>query len=254
MLSLLRKNLLYTDISRDIVEHDEDIDADLFTIDGREVYRGSIDPRYTHADLDVHWLYDDALKRVGLIEYDMNDRTISETLWIYENPYSTYFQEPGWTTKNQTVWSKLSNEAYQDCLEHDFERLVDMSLSGDTRIILPSMLSNPPKEMFECQSCQKRTLSLPNGCLTVKKLSFSGIFSLFLDDSFIIYYPPPTSAVWTTLGLRRDDDQTLPEQQLGEQQESPPSDSPLKSNSPEQEEPQAQSHPELPQAPHPPHP
>jgi len=212
MLSRLRKDLMYQDINRDIVEHDEDIDAELLTMDGKEVYQGSIDPRYTQHNLDVHWLYDDSLKRVGLVEYDSYDRSISETLWIHENPYATYFQEPSWATSKKTIWSKLSNEAYQDCLNEDFDKLVEMSLTGDTRIILPFMLQNPPKEIYECEACKKRTLSLPSSCPSVKKLEFSGIFSLFLDDSFVICYPPSNSVVWSTLGLRHDDDQSLPVQ------------------------------------------
>ena len=184
MLSRLRKDLLYTDVNRDIVEHDEDIDAELLTLDGREVYCGAIDPRYTSHNLDVHWLYDEALKRVGLLEYDAYDRSISETLWIHDNPYATYFQEPGWTTSSKTVWSRLSNEAYQDCLEHDFSNLAEMSLRGDTRIILPDMLSNPPDGIYACEACDKRTLSLPSSCSAVKKLSFSGVLYLFLDDFF----------------------------------------------------------------------
>lgn len=226
MLSRLRKDLMYKDLTRDIVEHDEDIDAELLTLDGREVYCGAIDPRYTPHDLDVHWLYDDALKRVGLIEYDSHDRDISETLWIYDNPYATYFQEPGWATTNRTVWSKLSNEAYQDCLEHDFSNLVEMSLYGDTRIILPYMLTNPHTEIYECESCNKRTLSLPSSCPSVKKFLFSGIFSLFLDDSFVICTPPHDSVVWSTLHLRHDDDQSSPAQQQEEQQPPPHADSP----------------------------
>ena len=210
---------MYQDINRDIVEHDEDIDAELLTMDGKEVYQGSIDPRYTKHNLDVHWLYDDSLKRVGLVEHDSYDRSISETLWIYENPYATYFQEPGWGTSKKTIWSKLSNEAYQDCLNDDFEKLVEMSLTGNTRIILPFMLSNPPKEIYECEACKKRTLSLPSSCQSVKKLEFSGIFSLFLDDSFVICYPPSNSVVWSTLGLQHDDDQSLPAQQQEPEQE-----------------------------------
>lgn len=217
---------MYKDIHQDIVEHDDDIEAELFTIDGKEVYQGSIDPRYTEHNLDVHWLYDDALKRVGLTEYESYDRSVSETLWIYDNPYATYFQEPGWTTSGKTIWSKLSNEAYQDCLEDDFEKIVDMSLAGNTRIILPHMLSNPPSEIYECECCDKRTLSAPSKCSAVKKLEFSGVFSLFLDDSFVICYPPPNSAVWSTLGLRRDDDQSLQAPLPEGEQEPPRSESP----------------------------
>ena len=227
---------MYEDVTRDVVEHDEDIDAELLTLDDREVYCGAIDPRYTSHELDVHWLYDDSLKRVGLIEYDSHDRSVSETLWIYDNPYATYFQETGWTTTNRTVWSKLSNEAYQDCLEHDFSNLVDMSLYGDTRIILPYMLTTPHTDIYECESCNKRTLSLPSSCPSVKKFSFSGIFSLFLDDSFVICTPPHNSVVWSRLQLlRRDDDQSSPAQQQEQQQASPQVESPPLPPSSEQE-------------------
>lgn len=255
MLSRLRKDLMYKDVTHDIVEHDEDIDAELLTLDGREVYCGAIDPRYTPHNLDVHWLYDDALKRVGLIEYDSHDREISETLWIYDNPYATYFQEPGWITTNRTVWSKLSNEAYQDCLEHDFANLVEMSLYGDTRIILPYMLTTPHTDIYECESCHKRTLSLPSSCPSVKKFSFSGIFSLFLDDSFVICTPPQNSVVWSTLHLRHDDDQSLPAQQQEQQQAPPHSESPpLQANSEGPPESQAPLPPASPRPPHSPRP
>jgi len=46
MFSLLRKGLVYKDISPDILEHDEDIDADQWVYDDREVYRGRFDPIY----------------------------------------------------------------------------------------------------------------------------------------------------------------------------------------------------------------
>lgn len=235
MLSQLRKDLLYTDTSRDIVEHDEDIDADLITLEGRDVYQGSIDPRYASHKLDVHWLYDDTLKRVGLVEHESHDRTISVCLWFYENPYATYLQEPGWITSTNTIWSRMSNEAYQDCLETDFEKMVEMSLYGDTRIVLPYMLAYPITEMYECSSCQKRTLSSPSSCSSVKKLSFSGKFCVFLDDSFVICHPPPNSAIWSTLHLQHDDDQSLQPEQLPEQEpQPPPRDSPPRSPSSEE--------------------
>ena len=66
MLSVLRKGLVYNNISTDIVEHDLDVDADQWSYDGKDVYRGSVDPEYLSKDLNVYWLYNDNLKRVGL--------------------------------------------------------------------------------------------------------------------------------------------------------------------------------------------
>jgi len=247
MLSQLRKDLLYADTRRDIVEHDEDIDADLILLEGREVYQGAIDPRYTNQRLDVHWLYDDSLKRVGLIEYESYDRSVSKCLWFYDNPYATLLQEPGWTTSTRTIWSRMSNEAYQDCLDTDFENLVEMSLKGDTRLILPHMLASPILEIFECESCGKRTLSAPSSCSSVKKIEFSGKFCVFLDDSFVICHPPPDSCIWSTLHLRHDDDDQKQQQAQELQPPSPPASPP-----PSSEEPvESPSPPLLPH--HPPH-
>jgi hypothetical protein len=75
MFSFLRKGLLYKDISPDILEHDEDLDADQWTYEDKDVYRGSFDPRYTKDNLNVYWLYDDNLNRVGLAEHEADDET-----------------------------------------------------------------------------------------------------------------------------------------------------------------------------------
>ena len=59
MLSRLRKGLIYTDTDPDVLDHDDDLDAELYTYEKRQVYRGRYDPRYTKEDLDVHWLYNE---------------------------------------------------------------------------------------------------------------------------------------------------------------------------------------------------
>lgn len=201
MQSVRRPGLIYP-IEQGIAEHDDGIDADLVEFGGHEVYQGAIDPRFTSHDLDVHWLYDDTTNRMGLVEYETQDRTRFSVLWIYSNPYSTFFQEPGWTSKNTTVWSKLSNEAYQDCLNDDFVTFLDMTLGSKTRVILPHMLSDIPTEYYECSECKKRSLSVLHGCTAVKKIPFSSTSFLFLDDTFVIYDPPSDSKVYATATRR----------------------------------------------------
>ena len=170
MLSRLR-NLIYTDIDPDVLDHDDDLDAELYTYEGREVYRGRYDPRYTSFDLDVHWLYDDTGKRVGLAEYDSNDFSKNSVLWYRENPWSTMLQED-WKSKGKTLWSMMSNEAYQDCLEDDFETVVERSLTGPYSLVFPNLKPT------------KKSTNL-----------------LFLDDSFILYDFPNNSRVWDLLSL-----------------------------------------------------
>ena len=191
MLSRLRKGLMYTDTDPDVLDHDDDLDAELFTYDKRQVYRGRYDPRYTKEDLDVHWLYDDNGKRVGLVEYESADFSISSILWYRNNPYATMFQDDSWVSQDKTLWSLLSNEAYQDCLEDDFKTVIERSLGGPYHLVFPSTIGNP-YEYYQCEKCGKKTLSLDGNCPTVKKRTPSSYSSLFLDDSFILYSHLPS--------------------------------------------------------------
>jgi hypothetical protein len=205
MLSRLR-NLIYTDIDPDVLDHDDDLDAELYTYEGREVYRGRYDPRYTSFDLDVHWLYDDTGKRVGLAEYDSNDFSKNSVLWYRENPWSTMLQE-NWKSQEKTIWSMMSNEAYQDCLEDDFETVVERSLTGPYTLVFPNLK-------------QTKKTDLP---------------VLFLDDSFILYDFPIHSRVWDLLSRElKMQEQPGASAEVQEGQVHPPPDQEPQTESPEQ--------------------
>ena len=140
MYSILKPDLLYTDLSTDIVEHDDDLEVYKWEYDGKEVYRGTHDPRYLKHNLTVYCLYDDNLKRVGLVEHDADEPEIYEVLWFYDNPFARFYQNPEWKSTEKTVWSMLSSEAYQDCLEDDFKTIVERCLSSKYRLVTPEML------------------------------------------------------------------------------------------------------------------
>jgi hypothetical protein len=187
MFSLLRKGLVYKDISPDIVEHDQDIDADQWVYDDREVYRGRFDPRYTEYNLNVYWLYDDNLNRVGLAEHDADNQADYKALWFYKNPFATLYQDESWETKDKTVWSLMSNEAYQDCLEDDFKTVFDRCLSSKYRLVTPEFLITPPT-VYECTKCGKKSLQKLKNCTSVIETPyFSTSNLLFIDESFVLY-------------------------------------------------------------------
>jgi hypothetical protein len=187
MFSFLRKGLLYKDISPDILEHDEDLDADQWTYDDKDVYRGSFDPRYTKDNLNVYWLYDDNLNRVGLAEHEADDETEFRVLWFKENPFATLYQDDNWVSKNKTLWSMISNEAYQDCLEDDFTTIFDRCLSSKYRLVTPEFLIKPPT-VYECSKCGKKSLNKLKNCSEVIETSyFDSSIPLFIDESFVIY-------------------------------------------------------------------
>lgn len=191
MFSILRKGLVYEDINRDIVEHDEDIDANEWSYDGKDVYRGQMDPRYTNFNLDVYWLYDNDINKIGLVEYDKEDPTIFATLWFRDNPYATLFQDDRWVSKEKTLWSIMPYEGYLDCLEDDFKTLFDRCLSSKYRLVTPEMLYIHPT-LYSCSNCHKKSID-PLTChekYIEKHNYFSYDSFLFIDDSFILYERP----------------------------------------------------------------
>jgi len=188
MFSILRKGLVYNNLSSDIVEHDLDVDADQWSYDEKDVYRGSVDPEYIKHNLNVYWLYDDDSKRIGLAEHDANDPVLFKSLWFYDNPYATLFQDSSWKSTSKTLWSKLSNEAYQDCLDTDFKTVSLQALNSGVLLITPDMLINKP-DLYTCKVCSKKSLMASDNCreALVSNLDFNQFSILFLDEDFVIY-------------------------------------------------------------------
>jgi hypothetical protein len=190
MFSRLRKGLVYLDVSKDIIEHDEDIDADQWSYDNRDVYRGRFDPSYISLDMNVYWLYDDNLNRVGLAEHESDDPEIFEVLWFRDNAYATLYQDDRWKSRGKTLWSLLSHEAYLDCLEDDFKTIFDRCLSSKYKLVTPAMLIENPN-LYECNICGKKSFCKSKNCKDIIETKYLPTNSiLFIDDSFIIYEPP----------------------------------------------------------------
>jgi hypothetical protein len=197
MFSVLKPGYMYSNFSEDVADQDDDYDAEEWNYNGREVFRGCLDPAYP--DWNVYWLYDDNLIRVGLAEHDPEAPEVFHSLWFHDNPFGTLFQETGWVKKG-TLWPLLSPEAYQDCLEDDFKTVFDRALEGNIRLMTPGFITNPPM-IYHCQKCNKKSLSpLCSGAIVYDYL-ISEYSILFLDDSFILYTAPNTSRVWSLLNL-----------------------------------------------------
>ena len=190
MYSILRPTLLYTDISPDIAEHDEDHDASEWAYE-KTGFRGALDGSYKNEGLDVYWLYDEELNRIGLAEHESDDHSIFKTLWFRESPFGTLFQED-WKTK-ESIFSMMTSEAYQDCIDSD------ILLKASNRVITPEYILKGFPDIYEC-ACGK---SFSPMCSAVKKKVVI-TNPLFIDDSYIIYEPPKDSVVWSKLGLQRD--------------------------------------------------
>jgi hypothetical protein len=201
MFSKLRPTLIYRNLSPEIANHDQDIDADEWDYNGRIVYRGLCDPNYENEGLSVYWLYDADLKRVGLSEHEKNNEEKFEPLWFLDNEFSTLFQE-SWTSVDKTLWTLLSSEAYQDCLEDDFTTVIDRTLSSNSRLVTPEFIQLLP-EVYNCERCGKQSILGMKNCSTVKKtyLNFTNSI-LFINSNYVLYVPPVDSSVWSKLKLQ----------------------------------------------------
>lgn len=189
MFSVLRHPLVYKNISSEITELDEDYDASEWSYNGRNVYRGALDSTYTKDySLDIFWLYDDNLLRVGLAEHESNDHSIFKVLWFYDTPFGTLLQEPEWKSMDKTIWSLLTPEAFQDTLENKDLLL----LSG--KIITPEYIINGLPDIYECSDCRKRSFSLNAECKSMKKIE-SSKDPYFIDSSYILYSKPSNSKI-----------------------------------------------------------
>jgi hypothetical protein len=177
MYSILRPELVYTNVSADILEHDEDYDASEWSYSGKQVYRGAVDRSYTKWNLDVYWLYDDSLQRVGLAEHDMDDPSVFEALWFRDTPFGTLLQEE-WTA-GETLYSMMTSEAYQDASAGN----VLLKLHG--RLVTPDYVVNGIPEAWECTECGTRSFSRFE-CKSVKKIEVSSN-PFFVDSSLVIY-------------------------------------------------------------------
>jgi hypothetical protein len=134
----------------------------------------------------VYWLYDDNLNRVGLAEHNADNQAEYKALWFYENPFATLYQDQSWVSKNRTLWSMMSNDAYQDCLEDDFETVFDRCLTSKYRLVTPEFLIKPPT-VYECTKCGKKSLKKLKNCTDVLETSYFIQNLLFVDDSFVLY-------------------------------------------------------------------
>ena len=159
MFSKLRSKLVYP-VSTDISEHDEDIESDEWIYNGRKVFKGTFDPEYSINGLNVYWLYDENLLRVGLAEHEVSNPSIYDVLWFRDNAFSTLLQEE-WKCTDETLWSKMTYEAYQDCLETNF------------RLLCPGICFIRPADIIANKSI----------------LNYTGK-KMFIDEHFLLYTPP----------------------------------------------------------------
>lgn len=205
MESILDPAFVYEDVDCDITENDLDIVSELWDMDGREVYRGTRDPRYTHAN--VYWLYDETLARVGLVEHSKLDHAVFHILWYKDSDFGTLVQEDGWTI-GQDLWSTIPRAVFDRFVNEGWttvDAFLEQCLHGPVRIVtLDTLLKRPL--VYSCSKCGRKSLKEHPGCvMTSSPLDFPKKEKVFfVDDDLIVNVPPPTTCLWARLGFTQD--------------------------------------------------
>ena len=223
MFSRLKPEFVYKDISSDITENDLDVVADTWDMEGREVYRGTRDPRYTHAN--VHWLYDDNLERVGCAEHSLDDHADMQVRWFRDSEFGTLLQED-WTVDDD-LWSKLPRHVFDRFLNEGWTTpttFLEHCLQGPVRIVTPNMLI-VRTVVYTCSKCGRKSLMKKEGCDMVPSyLDFPDRSkTFFIDFDFVVHVPPEDSVVWSMLQPHDGGSLLAQVPQRVERLESPPS-------------------------------
>lgn len=229
MESLLVPGFIYTDISPDITETDIDVVSDLWTMDEREVYRGTRDPRYTHAN--VYWLYDEDLQRVGCAEHALDNAGDMRLLWFHESPFATLLQEDGWTIEGD-LWSRIPQAPFERFLNEGWttvESILEQCLAGPLRIVTPAMLVTPPT-VYTCATCGRKSLRpVPRCAMIAAPMDVPQLEKvLYVDEELLLHRPPQGSIAVTRLQRPGDGGSQPPSQEppVQEQAQEAPSGSP----------------------------
>jgi hypothetical protein len=197
MLSQKRMGVLYP-ANTDIANFDLGTDVEEYTYDGREVFRGNLDPEFSDAEYQVYWLYDES-QRVGLAEHTADSH---KCYWFYSNVFATLLQEPEWESRDRSVWSMMSEAAYEDCMRYGWTSIEDLQKRTSLAILRPSDLVKYTHPDSLCIVCNTND-GLP-GCTHEKRTPrFDVFFTLFVDDDGVLYAPPSDTQAFAT--LRRPD-------------------------------------------------
>jgi hypothetical protein len=200
MFSTIDRSVIYP-IDTDITEHDINIVSDLWTMAGRQVYRGARDPAYTHAN--VYWLYEqDDLDRVGLTEHKLDNNADMALLWYKDSPFGTLLQEEDWQ-EEETFWGKIPDNVHEQCLAEGWITpltILERCLRSNMRLVTVDMLKKMPT-VHSCEKCKKVSLA-PFECAMSKGLDFPEKEKVFfIDERMICHTPPKGSLVWSLLGF-----------------------------------------------------
>ncbi len=112
---------------------------------------------------------------MGAVEVSLEDPTEVSVLWYYECPFATFFQESGWKSLDETLWSQMDGRAYEYCLAHG--------------ITTPEAVRD---------FCGRRGITIVTPESLMEKKPIADLSQVYcIDENFILYQPPSDSRLFT---------------------------------------------------------
>lgn len=190
MLSVRNPGKIYP-VVKDVAEFDVGAEVEEYNYDGKTVYRGNLDPAHSTESVSVYWLYGEAGTRVGLAEHEGDSHT---ALWYRDTPFGTFFQED-WVAEDKTVWSLMTQAAYEDCVRHGWTTMDSLKQRTRFGIVTISDLIQGIQPVKRCARCLGTPQ--PNCSQITQSLKLTPLTSVFVDEDGVVYTPPEDSRVFS---------------------------------------------------------
>jgi hypothetical protein len=148
-------------------------------------FYGQIDPDY-----EVRWVYTEDAERIGCLEIDEENK--AHLLLYRDTPWGTYLQEDGWSADDQSIWSRMTPAAYEECFRKGWITIEDLQKQTSVTLLqLNDVISGNYPTTYTLCKCGKSTSN--------EKGVYTPFTVICVDSDGIVYIPPSTSSLWKIL-------------------------------------------------------
>lgn len=167
-------------VDRSVADIDQGYEAEEVDIGNKSYFCGQIDPDYS-----VRWLYSDDGERVGCLEGE-------NVLWFYDTEWGTYLQEDGWSMQDQSIWSRMTPAAYEECFRRGWTTIADLQKQTSVLLLqLHHLKTGELPEAYTHCKCGKTQEE--------KRADFTPFTVFCVDEDGVLYTPPSSTSLWKRL-------------------------------------------------------
>ena len=164
-------------VDKTIADIDVDYEAEEVLLNGVSYYCGQLDPDY-----NVQWLYSEEGTRVGCLEKE-------NVLWYYDNPWGTFLQEDGWSVHDQSIWSRMTPAAYEECFRRGWSTIDTLQKQTSMMLLrLEDVMQEEYPDTYVHCKCGKTHRN--------QKRVLTPFNVICVDDDGVIYIPPTSTSLF----------------------------------------------------------